>query len=304
MHIKTILLICACTTPLTISTTPCDAGAFRPSDATSCQPCTPCEVGEQFLTRQCNATHDAVCANCTVCMGTQFEYSACEGAHDTTCRPCSACVPGVSFATSDCGPESSSDRVCTLCSQCAFELSPCDATHDAVCGTLITLTLVSEIPASAFTRAMLSALGAAVASGLGLPSTAVEVLGAHRRRTGFTVTVDLQIRAIISPQQMEAMDRDAVARASGLPITLLSASTQDVTSPKTTEAPPANTLYTGLTVGVVLGTVVAFVCVVGCVHRKRRRRRKVADNDGFTDLSAVVLMQVEEPLSVRRARSR
>ena len=301
MHIKLIiLLICACTT--SISTTPCDPGTFRPSDASPCQPCTQCEVGEQFSTRQCNATHDAICANCTVCTETQFEYSACEGDRDTACRPCSACVPGVSYATSDCGPEISSDRVCSRCSSCAFELSPCDATHDSVCGTLVTLTLASELPASAFTRAMLSVLGAAVASGLGLPSTAVEVLGAHRRRTSFTITVDLRIRGVISPQQIDAMDRDAVARASGLPITLLSASIHGVAPQKATEAAPANSLYTGLTVGIVLGTVIAFVCAAGSVHRKRRRRRKVADNDGFTDLSAVVLMQTEEPRSVHRTQ--
>ena len=299
MRFKAVLLICIAIAPLT---TPCDTGSFRPPDALLCQQCTPCEVDEQFLTRPCNATHNAICANCTVCVQDHYELSPCEGTHDTVCKPCSACVPGVSFATGDCGPESSSDRTCSPCSRCALEISPCDSTHDAVCGTLVTLVLASQVPASAFTRAMLSALGTAVASGLGLASSAVEVMEVYRRQMSFTVTANLRIRAAVSPQQVEAMDRAAVARASGLPITLLSASIQQNSIQlKTPPTAPPNALYTGLTAGVILGTVLVFVCVMAGVHRKRRRRRKVAD--GFTDLSAVVLMQAEEPLSVRRARS-
>ena len=274
--------------------TACAAGQFRPPGAAECRPCAACEVGEQFALRPCDDAHDTVCANCTECPEAQaFERGACDGERDTACQPCAQCETGRTFAAVECGLDT--DRACAPCTRCAsMELRPCDAARDAECGTRLVLRFESEQPPSAFTRAMLSALAAAVAQGLGLPEAAVVEASAAAYRRLFRVQVDLTLRAEVNASRIEAVDWDAVARASGLPIQRLSAT---LASANTASQGAAQPVLTALWVW--LG-VVALLVLCGCACAPRRRTRVAHSEDAFTDLFAAAIIQTAPPR--RRAR--
>jgi hypothetical protein len=268
--------------------------------ATGFLPCRPCEIGEQYEVRPCDANHATVCANCTVCAEDEYEEVACDLAHDTHCSACSVCTPGITFAVGKCGPENDKDAECHACTRCAagaIEVRPCTPTHDTVCSqlgttqttssphpqttpptskpTLLSLKLSSDLPASAFTPSMLLALSNAFASALRLPPDAVEVLGIQRRRLLADLTVALLIRAPIEPAQIASVDLDAVAQTSGLPITIQSlAVVLEGTAPATTPTPSPTT--TDKTVPIVLaavGGVVGFALLVALVILMKRPHR-------------------------------
>ena len=253
--------------------------------------CAACEVGEQFALRPCDGARDTVCANCTECVeGQAFERHACEGDRDTVCQPCAVCEAGRTFAAAECGLDA--DRVCAPCTRCAsLELTPCAVERDAACGTRLALRFESERPASAFTAAMRAALAAAVAKGLGLPDAAVE---AYYRRGLFVIQVKLRLLVEVNASRLEAVDWDAVARASGLPIQRLSAAilplAGNLTLIATNESAAAQRLWLIVAwfgvAGLLLLLLVGYVGVRQC----RRRRTRVAHDD-FTDIFAAAIVQ-------------
>jgi len=256
----------------------------------TCLGCQPCDVDEQYTLRPCDATHAAECGNCTVCGENEYEARSCDATHNTECRSCSQCAAGVTFAVGMCGPESDRDVECRACSRCAvgeFEARPCDPTHDTVCGqtttpTLLSLSLSSDLPASAFTPDMLSALGNAFASALHLPPSAVEVLGIRRRRVLLAdLTVELRIHALVQTEQINSIDLAAVATTSGLPIVIRSV----VAIPSITPTPPPPTpADKNIPIALaVVGAIIGFAALTALVVVARRPQRRVAD-DNFSDL--------------------
>ena len=285
MHMHTLLLV-----------------ALLGVQATGFMPCRPCEIGEQYELLPCDATHAAVCANCTVCAETEYEAVPCDLARDTQCSACSVCTPGITFAVGKCGPENDRDVECHACTRCAagaIQVHPCTPTHDTVCSqlgptqaatssappqtttpppkpTLLSLKLSSDLPASAFTPSMLLALSNAFASALRLPPEAVEVLGIQRRRLLADLTVALLIRAPVEPTQIASVDLAAVAQTSGLPITIQSlAIVLEGTAPATTTPPPppSPTDKTVPTVLAAVGGVVGFAVFVTVVVFMQRPHR-------------------------------
>ena len=242
-----------------------------------------CEVGEQFTVRPANATHAAVCANCSVCEDDDrfFEAGACEGARDTVCAPCAApCAAGQTFETVPCSPES--DRTCAPCAPCAsLELSACVPERDAVCGTRLTLRFESATPAAAFTRPMLAALAAAVATaGLALDREAVEPPDAaysERRDARHTVRVDLRVRAVLTQAHIDAADWAAVARAAGverLSVAIVWAAAPVIVILPLVPPPSADAAWNaGLTAAVVPPLLTLGVLCAAALRVFRRRRR-------------------------------
>ena len=288
-----------------------------------CQECKPCEIGEQYQLLPCNATHPAVCANCTVCAENEYEMSECDTTHDTECRGCSTCTPGVSFAVGTCGPEDDRDIECRACSRCAsgeFEMRPCNSTHDTLCGvvmqtargvtdaiaqtlpqtttpsspppsTILSLSLTSDLPASAFTADMLRALSNAFASALNLPPADVEVLGIQRRRLLADLTVDLLIRTPLQPAQIGSINLSAVAQTSGLPIVIRSMAVVPERvvgkTPTTTPPPPKTTSDKTITTTLaIVGSIIGFFVLVAIVLVAIGRQNRVAHDD-FTDIDLV-----------------
>ena len=109
---------------------------------------------------------------------------------------------------------------------------------------VVSLSITSDLPAAAFTPAMLGPLGDAMAAALGLPSWQVEVIGVRdvsRRRLLGALAVDFRIlsatpaAAAALEQQVAAANLTAVATASGLPLAISSVTAQVVTPPP----PPA-----------------------------------------------------------------
>lgn len=312
------LLLCTTTHGLQ-----CDADHF--ANSTHCQQCLRCELGEQFYLRPCNGTHDALCGNCTVCAEDQFEANECDENRDTVCASCSVCTPGVSFALNACGPDSDVDRVCQNCTKCDRAIEPCTLTHDAVCGpttttppfstqgTILTLTLTSDTPV--LTSAMLTSLGDALAEELNLPKTSVRILGVRpqRRLLSNRLTVDFLILTTLTPERVQSMNLAKVAKASGLPIVILSATASvqqstTNTSVATTPPPPVTTTppplpkndKTIVTTIIVVCTIIGLALLVTIVALSLRQPARVQDSDDFTDLEMISMTLVHEPIRMPR----
>jgi hypothetical protein len=209
--------------------------------------------------QQCTDTRDAVCANCSVCSDDDPSYEAaeCNATHDTVCSPCPnvQCLEGLTFRAMSgpsayiCGPEAAPPfDGCVNCTRCATPpWRACEVTRDAVCALHLGLTFLSELPASAFTERMRSALGDALAAALDTTGrVGAEVsppyadATARRRTLALQQRLRVDVRLVLRTpdhnpnggsavslthaaieQKVLALDRVALARASGLPITLL-----------------------------------------------------------------------------------
>lgn len=253
-----------------------------------CMDCQQCEVGEQFLVRECTPDQDALCANCSVCDDSEYTQQECNATHDTICRPClAACTLGATFQPPGaCGPEkSSSEPLCHNCTQCASmaaELRACNLTHDTQCRTddaeaffstvVVSLTLASEVPPSAFTVSMLQSLSDALALALGLSSSQCEVLlplvevrfppGAATRRqqappsSYYLLQVEFRLSFLRATNagdktnhtqeedQIQSLNLDALATRSGLPIQILAIRRSSSTTATRNVPPPPHTTPT------------------------------------------------------------
>jgi hypothetical protein len=248
--------------------------------------CQQCEAGEQFLVRECTPDQDALCANCSVCDDSEYTQQECNATHDTVCKPClAACTLGATFQPPGaCGPESSPESLCQNCTQCASmaaELRACNLTHDTQCRTddagvlltvVVSLTLASAVPPSAFTVSMLQSLSNALALALGLSSSQCEVLlplvevrpppGATRRQEAppaYLLQVEFRVSFLsathagenrnhtqaVEEDQIQSLNLDALATSSGLPIQILAIRRSSSRSSSTTpNVPPQQTTPT------------------------------------------------------------
>lgn len=222
------LLLACLSSSLSPSSSACTALQF----GAGCADCQECELGEQFLLRECAPTQDALCANCSACSDGEYPLRDCYAAHDTVCRPCPVCALGLTFRQEGlCGPESEPMLAqCQNCTQCpSAAVRACNLTHDTQCSSVavvVALTLASQVPASAYTAAMLQLLGDALAQALGIPCEAVPpILTVGRRSAEYVLLA--RFRVLLTegaPDRIRALNLDAVATASGLPIRILAIS--------------------------------------------------------------------------------
>jgi hypothetical protein len=150
-----------------------------------------------------------------------------------------------------------------------------------VCGTRLTLRFESATPAAAFTRPMLAALAAAVATaGLALDREAVEPPDAaysERRDAPMRVRVDLRVRAVLTQAHIDAADWAAVARAAGverLSVAIVWAAAPGIVILPLVPPPSADEAWNaGLTAAVVLPLLTLGVLCAAALRVFRRRRR-------------------------------
>jgi hypothetical protein len=111
-----------------------------------CKPCKEKCPSGQYMVSGCNATHDAVCQNCSTVQqlncsakyaSSNFFVVACSAMADAACLPCSPeCEAGKTYEAQTCS--GGQDRICLSCTECLsnkFEATPCTPKKDRRCET-------------------------------------------------------------------------------------------------------------------------------------------------------------------------